>query len=342
MNVTEEDFRAYIDLFHKTLDATASEFLPEELRQTLLHISVTPALIIGYVSTQFGVAIEYVPASATQIEICRGSARVEDLIVQAPPYIQHTKPIFSIAAADTGFYGCTFSGGFPFRLKQLGASLFLENVTFDAGSWKRTVSYAEVFGNRSRDFWRTDLAVSRAKDEVLAALVESQRAEKKNISIAEYISSFKNKTVLVLGDYDDSGLTRLDQISQVLVSLGYEPLLIKDIPDHPYQDLRQKVVAIGAIARFIVVDDSSKSGHLLEIQLCDQNKWVTILLRAGGHGGSWMTAGFSHLSAVILEQPYNATSLGSEIAEATQWAELKLQELQAKFDSTYPWRHKGS
>jgi hypothetical protein len=124
----------------------------------------------------------------------------------------------------------------------------------------------------------------------------------------------------------------------VLSSLGYEPLLMKDVPDHPQQDLPQKVVAIGAIARFIVVDDSSKSGHLLEVQLCKQNSWVTVLLRAGGKGGSWMTAGAAHASSVIRELAYDPASPDVAVAEAAKWAEAKLKELERKFEGTYPWR----
>jgi len=174
------------------------------------------------------------------------------------------------------------------------------------------------------------------------ALVEIQRVQQKNISLSEYIGSFKKKTVLVLGDYDDEGLARLEEIRDVLTKIGYEPFLLKDIPDHPYQDLRQKVVAVGAVSRFIVVDDSSKSGHLLEIQLCDQNRWVTVLLHADGLSGSWMTAGLSHTSGVILEQAYSPTDLEATLIDASSWAEKKLQELQVKFENTYPWRRFSS
>jgi hypothetical protein len=43
-------------------------------------------------------------------------------------------------------------------------------------------------------------------------------------------------------------------------------------------------------------------------------------------------------SNVIHELPYDQSSPDQAIAEAVQWAEGKLQELQRKFESTYPWR----
>jgi hypothetical protein len=165
------------------------------------------------------------------------------------------------------------------------------------------------------------------------------KARERKIDISQYVKEFKDKTVLVLGDYcEPEGLSRLQEISQVLVAHGYEPILVKDIPDHPHHDLTQKVVAVGAISRFVVVEDSSRSGHLLEVQLCRQNNWVTVLLRAGGIGGSRKTAGAAHASDVIKELPYDPASTTEAIAEAAQWAEAKLDELQRKFESTYPWR----
>lgn len=342
MNVTDEELRTYVNLFHSTLEATAKEYLSEDIRKKLLHISLTPARIIGYVSTQFGVAIEYQPSATLEIEIRRGSARVEDLFVQAPRHFRDVGPLINIAGAGTGIYWLTLSGAFPFRLTREEANVSFGEVTFEVGEWRRFVHYAEVYGSRARELWLPEKAVSRAKDEVLVAIVEAQRAQEKRISVGEYIDGFKKRTVLVLGDYDQPGLARLETLVRVLRELKYEPILIKDIPDHPYQDIRQKVVAIGAVSRFVVVDDSSKSGHLLEVQICDQNKWVTVLLCAGGQVGSWMTAGVSHLSNVMLEQPYELSTPDLALSIAVTWAEQKLQELQVKFDSTYPWRMRDS
>ncbi len=338
MNITEEGFSAYIDLFYSTLDTTASQYLREDLRDKLLHLSLLPARIVGYVSTQYGVAIEYEPANSTSITVRKGSARVEDLLVQAPSRLSSTGPMIRIARKNIGLYGPTLSGAFPFRLVGKDASVTIADATFEAGAWKRIIQYAEVFGNRLRDNWSPEKAVSRAKDEILAALVEAKRAEEKHLSINEYIDTFKKKTVLVLGDYDEQGLQRLHGIRKALEPLAYEPILIKDIPDHPHYDLRQKVIAVAAISRFVVIDDSSKSGHLLEVELCKQSNWVTILLRAGGAVGSWMTAGASHHSNVILEKPYDIRFPQIAVAEAVDWAENKLRELKTKFDNTYPWR----
>jgi hypothetical protein len=177
---------------------------------------------------------------------------------------------------------------------------------------------------------------------VLAALVEVQQAEHSGISLDQYIAKYKARTVLVLGDYGIEGIVRLDAIVKELKSLNYKPILIKDIPDHPHQDILQKVVAVGAIARFVIVDDSSSSGHLMEIPICKQNNWITILMRLEGKGGSWMTAGSSSFSNVILELPYDRDNIRDALIEGTKWAEEKIRSLEQTLSGIYPWRQRES
>jgi hypothetical protein len=111
-------------------------------------------------------------------------------------------PMFNIAGPGIiGFENLTISGGFPFRLTSASASVSIKNVAFEIGPWRRAVQFAEVLGNRNTTNWSIGKAESRAKDEVLAAMLQLGRAREKKTSISEYIEQFKNKIVLVLGDY---------------------------------------------------------------------------------------------------------------------------------------------
>ena len=98
---------------------------------------------------------------------------------------------------------------------------------------------------------------------------------------------------------------------------------------------------VGSLARFVVVDDTTKSGHLSEVQICRLHNWITVLLRQGGKGASWMTAGASITSNVILEQAYDENRMEESVASAVEWAEAKISELERKFDNVYPWRIRG-
>ena len=341
-NVRDEELKEYLKCFHETLQATADRYLRPEYHKRLLHLSYLPAIIKGYVSTQFGIAVEYVASDSTSIDIIWGSQRAEDLLLQAPRRIRDTGPIFNIGGSMCSFTNLRLEGAFPFRLTKEDASISLFDMSFEAGRWKRVVQYAQVFGCRKADYWTAVQAVARAKDEVLAALVEIQRAYNIGVSLDQYIATHKARTVLVLGDYGEEGLARLHVIAKELRSLNYDPILIKDVPDHPHQDISQKIVVIGAIARFVIVDDSSRSGHLAEIPICKQNNWITILMRLEGKGGSWMTAGASNFSNVILELPYELKDIGDTLMEGTKWAEEKINSLEQKLSCIYPWRRSGS
>jgi hypothetical protein len=343
MNITEDGIKTYIETFLSSLNGTAVKFFSENEAKELLHKSLLPAKIICYVSTQFGVAFEYIPSSETSIEVIRGSARVEDLLVQAPSKLRSVGPMINIGGSNCGIEGITIADGFPFRLKEKEASVTLRKVRFTAEvlRWTRDIEYAEVYGDRGAGSWSKEAAENRAKDEVLAALFIAQQADRKEVSLHEYISTLREKTVLLLGDYKGEGKKRLDMMVEALKDIGYEPLLINDVQDFEHYDLAQKVVAIGALSRFVVIDDSSPSGHLMEVELCRNNRWVTILLHAEGIRASWMTAGAAISSNVILEKDYNLESTKEVISEASQWAEDKLKEIGKKLNNIYPWRIKS-
>lgn len=108
------------------------------------------------------------------------------------------------------------------------------SVQIKLGKWDREIKYAEICANRLLDNRTIEKAVGRAKDEVLAAFVELNRSQARNVSIDDYINQHKEKTVLILGDYGSEGKIRLNAIVDALSSLGYEPLLPEDIPDNPY------------------------------------------------------------------------------------------------------------
>lgn len=337
-NVTEDEIRNYISVFHSTLQETACEFLPVVFRPKLLHLSLLPARIVGYVSTQFGIAIEYVPATATSIETVRGGARVEDLIFRPPKAVRKRAPFFGLGRRNLNVDDARCPGMLPVRLSNEGSRTILRNAESWEGSWRRRVFYAEIDGNRRAENWTATKAVSKAKDEVLAALVDIRCAERTALEVSEYVARLREKRVLLLGAYDGEGNTRLAALAKGLEQLGYEPFLVRDVPDSPEQDLRQKVLLLGSLSRFVVADDSSPSGHLVEMELCRTSGWITVVLRARGTGSSWMTAGLSLASNVIREVPYDPSDPTPALSVSLAWAEARIAELRADFRNTYPWR----
>ena len=129
-NVRDEDLRSYLESFHSTLCSTADRYLKPEYHKRLLHLSYLPAIIKGYVSTQFGIAIEYLPSDSTSIEIILGSQRVEDLLFQAPKKIRDIGPRFNVGGSMCSFTNLRLEGAFPLRLTRETASTSLFNMSF--------------------------------------------------------------------------------------------------------------------------------------------------------------------------------------------------------------------
>jgi hypothetical protein len=99
-----------------------------------------------------------------------------------------------------------------------------------------------------------------------------------------------------------------------------------------------KAVAIGSVSRFIVVDDSSKSGHLAELPEALRNNWITVILRMCGSEPSFLSRGVSVTSSVVLEREYTADTLRITLEEGVRWAEAKVGDLSTAFAQLYPWR----
>jgi len=128
------------------------------------------------------------------------------------------------------------------------------------------------------------------------------------------------------------------EIKTSLEGIGYSPILLDEVPDDFHYSLPQKAVAIGSVVRFVVVDDSSKSGHLVEYSHAVNNRWVSIVLRYEGSDGSFMTRGESNYSKVVSEWDYNQATMGEIIESAVQWAEGTISSLKKAGRKTYPWR----
>ncbi len=337
VNVTETAFREYLELYHRTLRESADAYLPPEQRRRLWHLYLHPATIRGTVSTQFGVAVEYEPAAETTVTVRRTGDRIEDAVVTCPRHVRATPPCLDVQGARYVFLGIRFVG-FPFRLSTQEAHVAFQQCLFTAEAWHQSVHFLEVFGDRRASNWTPELAVARAKDLVLQAVVDLAKAKEASLTLDSYIADRKKKTVLILGSYSGEGRDRLGRISNALRTLGYEPLLVDQVKDHPSMDLAQKVTVLGSMSRFVVVDDSAVSGHIAELMLCKQNDWITVVLRPDGKPSSFMVAGLSLISSVVQESAFDISDPLPTLTSATQWAEERVEALERGYRGTFPWR----
>jgi hypothetical protein len=327
---------AYLRTFHEEYIGTVEKFVPAQARAQLIRYSLLPAPVTGYVSTQLGAGYEY-GLGDERISTRRSSRRIEELFVDGPPWLARVGPMFLIGGRNIGFARLTLEGGFPFRFTDEAADVYFHEVRFKTGTWSRDVQYAQLFGDRREESWSEPEAVRRAKDEVLAAMLDLQQSAARRVDLGTYLQTFKERLVLVLGDFN-KGRDRLEAIRVALGRAGYHAVLLDEIPEEPNYDLPQKFQAVAAVCRFLVFEDSTPAGHIGEMFLAETLHSVRILLREGEQTSTFMTRGMGLTSKVVREWSYDPENLEAVIDEAVSWAEEVVTELAERRDVIYPWR----
>jgi hypothetical protein len=244
-NITEAQLLDYLRVFHDEYTGSVERFVPEDVRGRLLRLSLLPTTaVIGYVSTQFGAGYEYVDGDSPP-STRRSSSRIEDLFVNGPNWLRGHGPMLAIGGPYITIQGGTFVGGFPFRFTVPDGDVQFIDATFKAGRWSRHVRYAHLFANRDQAFWSEAEAVRRAKDEVLQAAFDIQQSAARGVDLGTYLTDFKQRTVLLLGDFRQ-GRDRLERIKASVAQLGYRAVLLDELPEEPNYDLRQKFQAVAS------------------------------------------------------------------------------------------------
>ena len=146
----------------------------------------------------------------------------------------------------------------------------------------------------------------------------------------------KKNYVLIAGKYGDRR-PRLDKIKQVLDSLNLVGLILDEYPDIEEQSLAEKMVTYASICRFVLVDDVEPSGHVKEMDLCQELKFVTAILRARGKASTAMHADIADEVSFIRDFSYDSDAeFEGVILEAARWAD----ETVKKRAMTLNWRYR--
>jgi hypothetical protein len=340
--IRDADLEEYLRVFHETYFETAQDILPASLREELLRPPLVQAGgIRGYISTQLGAGYEYTGFPPPGITVEHSSQRIEEFFLGTPRAASRLALGINVEGGDLLLDHVGFSGLFPFRLRH-PAYVRLQAVDVNIGRWHRNVIYGEISTDRSQEFWSVESAIRRAKDELLIASVDSLQLERATklgaLSLGDYLTRFREQHVLVCGDFK-SGRDRINRIADIVRDSGDEPIILdEDVPDILSQDLRQKFKAVAPVMRFVVIDDSSAAGQMVEVELADAGRWVTIVLRLSGTTSSYMTRGAQAASQVLREIEYRQDDLEAVLSEQMKWAEGCLEELQRVHTPTFPWR----
>jgi len=172
----------------------------------------------------------------------------------------------------------------------------------------------------------------------------AKEEENELISILE--KSMKTN-VLVLGkDSDTEGLRKIDRINTVLKSKGYNPVMLKNLPEIKHLSLEGKMIRVGALTRFVIAEDSRPSGHIDEVNICARCEYITATLREIGSGSTWMQAHYpiqynfmnrfcyrngrsSRVHDSLCDKVYE--TLEESVEKAISWAESRIAEQEREF-----------
>jgi hypothetical protein len=338
-NLREEGLEAYLRTFESTYRDTVEAHIEPGLRAGLERYGLLDRRLIGYVSTNFGVAFEYTeePRGDKGIETVRGSQRIEHIVYRGIPARQRDVAMIRVAGRNTRIMGMTLEGAAPVLLGAREADVILSRVRAVVGPWRRSFHHLEMYGDRAADRWTDAVAVGKAKDEVLVAALDQQQLQRREVGLGEFLERFKERQVLVLGDFK-AGRDRLEEIASALRELSYEPVLLDAIPDPFDYDLRQKFTAVAHVCRFLVFEDSTAAGQLWEMANAQGSGLVRIVLRQSGTHSSFMSVGQDITSNVVHELDYELGGLAPAVGEAAQWAEQRIEELRDERAALYPWR----
>ena len=149
----------------------------------------------------------------------------------------------------------------------------------------------------------------------------------------------KKKYVLIAGKYGEHR-PRLERIKQALKSLDLIGLILDEYPDIEEQSLAEKMVTYASICRFVIVDDVAPSGHINELAICHERKFVTAVLRLHGRASTAMQADIASEVAFIREFRHTGdTDFEQSVIEAGRWASEAVQERARALNRQYSgWR----
>ncbi|MFC6837216.1 hypothetical protein [Halomarina ordinaria] len=173
----------------------------------------------------------------------------------------------------------------------------------------------------------------------LTSLHDSPAGSYRSEPMAEKgIMSCVKDTVIILGNYDDPYEDELLQIRDYLIRLGYDAVLIKDLPAPGSSSLEQKVKLWVNASRFCVMIDREASGHIKEYEIVKSERKPLVFLRPDGDGSTWMIGDDELVDLNYIKTfEFSRTPL-EKMEDGLRWAENLLNERGNTYPEFYPWR----
>ena len=180
--------------------------------------------------------------------------------------------------------------------------------------------------------------------------LSDEEAQRWASQIMQSLVDSNKRSVLILGkDSDEEGWKKIQRIKRIVSNEGYYPLILKELPELKHVSLERKMLVLGALARFVLAEDSRPSGHIDEIKICAINEFVTATLREAGTGSTWMQVHYPMMYSFMQRFCYEGAkggvgdklcghiyqSLEEAVNAAVKWAEDRISEQERAFKDMY-------
>jgi hypothetical protein len=152
------------------------------------------------------------------------------------------------------------------------------------------------------------------------------------------VAHSKKRYALIAGKYGENR-PRLERIKQALGSIGLRGVILDEHADIEEQSLAEKFVMYSTICRFVMIEDAAPAGHISELEICKERKFVTFFLRPCGKPSTLMQSDISDQVSYIKEFPYDDSDFEQVVIVAAKWADEAVKDRARKLNRKYSaWR----
>lgn len=155
--------------------------------------------------------------------------------------------------------------------------------------------------------------------------------------LADIVQTMKLKTVVVLGkDSSSDDLALLKRIADLAGQRGLIPVLVKEQREIHGEPFFKKALMYSLLARFVIVENSSASGHIVELPTALSNGCVVAVLQRVGRGATWLLEEEFFKYRTVERFFYQTDSdFEYKCSQALDWCEKTTDDLGQRYRSAY-------
>ena len=154
--------------------------------------------------------------------------------------------------------------------------------------------------------------------------------------LVEIINTLKSNTVVILGA--DSQLEKkslLEEIAKKSREFGYSPIIVKNLKEIDGESFTKKAIMYSLIAKFVIIENSYPSGHILEFNKVLDLGCIVGVLQKKGTGSTWL------LEENFLKYPFHLkrfiydNDLDVQTSKTYKWCIGQHGKIKDKLDKLY-------